>query len=324
MRRLLVRIMLSAGIRLGSMGAAMDTRYIEEYLAFARHLNYTRAAKEAFVSASTLTAHVADLEKEIGCALVDKWMGKLELTAAGRRLAELGPSLIASAAGIGESCREAARTVVEVRVVTSGLTRFEEFVMAAARRFPSVHEGRRLEVRTSEAFTQGKRALDEFGCDIAPYSAVRLGDGEPNTSDAGELPRKFLYTEPVYFYVSHENPLFQKDSLTVADLDGSRLSYSSEPEWVACSRAMQATLAAAGAHVELCHHDCTSLVQYMCSGGSDELRPVGRETRHKLGEGMQGGKALPVGGIELVWDVYAMYRPDGERAEAVKALIEAM
>ena len=303
----------------------MDTRYVEEYLAFARHLNYTRAAKEAYVSASTLTAHIADLENEVGCALVEKWMGKFELTPAGRRLAELGPGLIASAEAAGQSCREVAATVVEVRVVTSGLTRFEELVMAAGRRLAARGGGRRrLEVRTSEGFTQGRRALDEFGCDIAPYSAVRLGDGDPNTSDAGDLPRKFLYTEPVYFYVDRLSPLYGKDALTVSDLDGCRLSYSSEPEWVACSLAMRQTLAAAGARVELCHHDCTSLLQYMCAGDPDELRPVGLETRHKLGEGTEQGKALPVEGVELVWDVFAMYRTDGERAVSVAALIDAM
>lgn len=49
----------------------MNNRLLMEYVTFAQYLNYTKAAKHLFMSQSTLHQHLARLEKEVGCKLVD-------------------------------------------------------------------------------------------------------------------------------------------------------------------------------------------------------------------------------------------------------------
>lgn len=48
----------------------MQIEMLEEFITFARHLNFSRAAAELHVSQSTLSKHVADMERELGFSLV--------------------------------------------------------------------------------------------------------------------------------------------------------------------------------------------------------------------------------------------------------------
>src|SRR5579859_3583081 len=61
----------------------------------ARHRNLTAAAAELCIAASAVSRHVATVERETGLSLFKRKGNRLELTAAGQRLAE------AVAAGLG-------------------------------------------------------------------------------------------------------------------------------------------------------------------------------------------------------------------------------
>ena len=41
----------------------MRTEYLREFVVFSRHLSFTEAAKELFIAQSTLSTHIAALEK---------------------------------------------------------------------------------------------------------------------------------------------------------------------------------------------------------------------------------------------------------------------
>jgi DNA-binding transcriptional LysR family regulator len=56
------------------------------FLALARHKRLSTAARRLMVSDSTISRHVAALEKALGCRLFDKTLNGWELTDAGRRL----------------------------------------------------------------------------------------------------------------------------------------------------------------------------------------------------------------------------------------------
>lgn len=63
----------------------MDLETLREFVVFARHLNFSYAAKELNLTQSTLSKHIAALEKELGCDVVVR-KRQLELTDAGRKL----------------------------------------------------------------------------------------------------------------------------------------------------------------------------------------------------------------------------------------------
>ena len=50
----------------------MKTEHLREFAVLAQHLNFTIAAKELFIAQSTLSAHVAQLEEELGFALLER------------------------------------------------------------------------------------------------------------------------------------------------------------------------------------------------------------------------------------------------------------
>ncbi len=65
----------------------MKTEHLREFAVLARHLNFTVAAKELFIAQSTLSAHMAQLEEELGFELIER-KGDVRLTVAGSMFLE--------------------------------------------------------------------------------------------------------------------------------------------------------------------------------------------------------------------------------------------
>ena len=51
---------------------AVNTRYLEEFLVIAEELNFSAAAKRLYTTRPTLSEHLAVLEDELGCKLVER------------------------------------------------------------------------------------------------------------------------------------------------------------------------------------------------------------------------------------------------------------
>lgn len=50
----------------------MRTEYLEEFIAFSRHLSFSDTAEELFIAKSTLSTHIANLERELDLKLIDR------------------------------------------------------------------------------------------------------------------------------------------------------------------------------------------------------------------------------------------------------------
>jgi LysR family transcriptional regulator, low CO2-responsive transcriptional regulator len=62
----------------------MDFHHLKVFLAAARHLNYTRAGEELRLQQPTISAHIKQLEAELGVTLFEQIGKRLVLTEAGR------------------------------------------------------------------------------------------------------------------------------------------------------------------------------------------------------------------------------------------------
>ena len=90
----------------------MRTEFIQEYLVFGRHLNFSRAAEELHISQPNLSKHMAELEREVGVELIDrKTYGKNRpvLSAAGKFFFEEMSFLDASYQSTLNRCRAIGR-----------------------------------------------------------------------------------------------------------------------------------------------------------------------------------------------------------------------
>lgn len=62
----------------------MDIRGLKYFISAAECLNFTRAAKECFITQTAMSQHIANMEKELGFQLFRRNNRNVELTTAGR------------------------------------------------------------------------------------------------------------------------------------------------------------------------------------------------------------------------------------------------
>lgn len=86
----------------------MELRHLRYFIALAETLSFTRAARSLYISQSTLSQQIADLERELDARLVDRTRRKVELTDAGRALLAEARDIIAQADHLSDAVREAA------------------------------------------------------------------------------------------------------------------------------------------------------------------------------------------------------------------------
>ncbi len=72
----------------------MNTGRLYEFLVLAKLLSYSKAADALYISQSVLTKHIQELEKELGCQLLQRTTHGVALTEAGRVLTKEAPELI--------------------------------------------------------------------------------------------------------------------------------------------------------------------------------------------------------------------------------------
>ncbi len=74
-------------------GPPLNIRVLQEYIAFARVLNFSAAARETFMAQSTLSTHLLKLEKDLGVQLIDHGQ-KPSLTPCGKLFLEYAESIV--------------------------------------------------------------------------------------------------------------------------------------------------------------------------------------------------------------------------------------
>lgn len=84
------------------MAASPSLRQLQYLVALAEHLNFTRAAAACFVTQSTLSAGLKELESTLGANLVERDRQRVVITPLGAEIAARARSLIAQAADLAE------------------------------------------------------------------------------------------------------------------------------------------------------------------------------------------------------------------------------
>ena len=72
----------------------MTTERLFEFLVLSQTLSFSAAAKKLFMTQSSLSRHIADLEEELGVRLLERSTHSVRLTQPGRRLASRVPGLM--------------------------------------------------------------------------------------------------------------------------------------------------------------------------------------------------------------------------------------
>lgn len=147
--------------------------------AAARHLSFTRAAEERFLTQSAVSRQVAALEAELGVPLFHRRHRALDLTDDGRRLAVAVAAAIAGVREAVAAIRTPRRREVLAVTTTPGLASL--WLIPRLADFVSAHPGIDVRIDASHA----SRSLAAEGFDLAiRYAALEGASGLPLFEEA--------------------------------------------------------------------------------------------------------------------------------------------
>ncbi len=185
-------------------------------VALAEHRNFTRAARACFVTQSTLSAGLRELEAQIGTLLVERDRRKVLLTDAGREVVERGRAILAQARDLVDCA--AAQPM-------SGVLRFGTIPTIAPFLLP------RILPELRERYPALRLGLRE---DFTAALLQRLADGRLDFAlialpyDTGTLRVEPLFEDPLWLVASRDEPLTRHRRLQLTPTITDRLLFLEE------------------------------------------------------------------------------------------------
>ena len=235
----------------------MDIQLIKEFCVFSQYLNYSRAAKELFVSQPTLSAHMSLLEREAGFPLVEGKGQDARLTEAGNMLFAKGQSILARYEELEsefdtcvKSCLSLSRKSHEaIRIfdMQGAIALQDSTIQQAIDSYGLEHpEQDAMRYRlVSEPDHTAKEALEKGLVDIAyVYGSKKLA--ERYLEPLGGCILAQLDPEPCALFLKDDHLLATKDVVSVADLADYSLVFGNRRRSAQWRYAMEEALARYG------------------------------------------------------------------------------
>jgi LysR family transcriptional regulator, regulator of the ytmI operon len=191
----------------------MDIRHLETFQTIVKEGSFVQAAEKLNYAQSTITLHMQRLEAELGVDLFLRQGKQIQLTEAGRALREQADILMQRSLALQQSMRdvvagEAGHIRIGAIEPTASL-RLTPLLVQFCQQHPKLHLT--FEVAGTRAIGQrvATGSLD-VGVTATPHSQEGV-TFEP------------LFLEPLTLLLSQNNPLAQKDTLSVSDLLSERI-----------------------------------------------------------------------------------------------------
>lgn len=192
----------------------MDVRQLEHFIAVAKHLSFTRAAREVHVVQSSLSASVQALERELGAPLFERTTRRVVLTAA-------GSALLPTAHRILTEVAEARRVTAAVSGVLRGRVALGTIQMltwvdlpSVLGRFQRAHPG--VEVGLYESAVDD--LLDELLAGTLDLAYV----ARDHTALPAGIRVLMTHEEELVVVVATDHPLAQHREVLLTDLAAER------------------------------------------------------------------------------------------------------
>lgn len=189
---------------------------MREFIHLSRSMNMTKTAVSMNLSQSTLSSHVAQMEKELGTDLLERMPNKIRLTPAGYEFLEVAAGIVNAYDGFVEKCRHKGFSgdghfTVQVLQHADAAT---FALLGRIREFKELNPGAQVEVRESIAF-DAPEAIRAHLADCG-YFGIRLHDPEP---EEGVLTIPVL-EEPLVVWLDRDAPAYSAGRLSPKDLEG--------------------------------------------------------------------------------------------------------
>lgn len=243
----------------------MEIHHLRYFLAVARELNFTRAARSLHMSVPPLSQRIRDLERELGEPLFDRSTHHTRLSAAGEALLPLAESVVSGFDAIPERIQSRDRRTDVRLAVPDVLNPAHRRRLSDSLR--SMQEGYRFSLRQMPSLAMESALL---------ANSLDLAISHLGTTD-DRLSTIVLYREPLGAVV--DTSLFPgRTSLTLADLRG--FQYLQGPRHWDLGERRAEQLAARGVQVDpdAQFSDLSGLLIFLRSTKSFALAPLESNT----------------------------------------------
>ena len=187
----------------------MDIHHLKVFRAAARASSFTLAGQEVYLSQSTVSLHIKELEEELGCELFIRSRKRVSLSDAGRALLPYVDRIFAELANAELAAREfstSRRGTIRLGTGDTPLIYLLPKVLAKFRkRFPLIEVLVTTEV-TEVVLQQLLARTIDLGIVMSPAEALKSVQALP------------LYEEELVFILAAEHSLARKPALTGDDL----------------------------------------------------------------------------------------------------------
>lgn len=294
-------------------GVTIELRHLRYFVAVAQHLHFTRAAAALHVAQPALSQQLAQLERELGVALLDRARRHVSLTAAGEALLVRAERILAEVAHAEEEMHAFAG-VLRGRVTLGTLAYVGAFRLPALlARFRARYPG--VAVALCEEATQQLAALLAAGHVDLALVHVTEDTLPPYLADPG-LVTEALFGEDLVLSVAPAHPLAGRASVALADLhDESFVAFKAGS---GLRRTLERASAAAGFAPRIVFEsgDLGTICGLVAAGGGVTIIPRSVALTHHPTVAL-----VPISAPSLARTVLLAWRDDRQRSPAAAACL---
>ncbi len=202
----------------------INISHLKEFVVLSRCSHLSEAAKELYVSPSTLSAHISALENDLGCALFDREHG-MALTSKGDLALEHAQRILIEYDAMKRSCSDSGGYIVELR--TPNYYMGTEPLLAVRDDFMRTHPKCRVVIKSNDLQMANPLGVLENGAaDVTRMYVVQ---------ESGDRIEELLPQDVKYIHIGSiglvllttpGHPLANKEAIELGDLDGQMFTTS--------------------------------------------------------------------------------------------------
>ena len=295
----------------------MNINYLREFVTLSKFLNYSRAAKELFISQSSLSYHIISVENELGFSLFEREPTGISLTAAGKLFLLSCQRILADYDASVQQCSDiAARRIPLVRISNFAFHyKFWNDMMERA-----VRDTRfRVQIVPYRQSSTCQEALLDRSVDMFPYFSIDEAPEVVDRLEAEGLHATYLGTDPIILWMDEANPLAKRPAVLPSDLVGKTVLLSNAlyaSQWCDAVARQLKTLGSQAPEVAYVDYDETNEYAFLDVANSVAVGTV-MAFENMVARYNSRAVRRTVEGLDLHIDVYVARRADDSAAAAL-------
>lgn len=254
----------------------MRIELLREFIELARDLDFRATAARLNLAPSSLSGHIAEIEREVGFSLVSRWPSRA-LTPQGNqflkyayKITGLYDEALQRCADLGKGARQ------RVKIANTGMSpRVHKFLFALLAKYGREHPAVEFDCRAFEG--KGSNVRDLL-CGVVDIAFVASAVADPRA----EMERQGIACAPLCreesaVWVARESSLARGEALAVADLDLYSFPLMTGPSFADYKRSLEENMAVDGAAPVVVPYHTESFQDYVLNAfGRDDVLAASR------------------------------------------------